>query len=156
MTKQEALPIRFFVGLFVLVTLVVQIVVIPRAGATYAEMYPEVAYLEPFYVSALVVVLIGLEIALLSAWQLVSAAVKERAPGVRPRRWSNIMAASLIFMAACFASVCVHAGSVAGVGGPAMLFGLLGSVALIPLAFVLRRGIRGWLRNEHVYALSVR
>lgn len=154
MTKQEALPFHFFIGLFALVALVAQLVVIPRVGATYASKYPEVAYLEPLYVTALVVALVGLEVALLSAWQLVSAAVTGRALSAWPTRWTNIMTASLIFMAAICAGVCVHAGFVASVGGPAMLFGLLLSLALIPVAFALRHWVRGWLRNENVHAVS--
>jgi hypothetical protein len=152
MTKQEALPVRFFIGLFALVTVVVQLVVIPKAGAIHAAMYPEVAYLETLYVTALVIALIGFELALLSVWQLVLAAITDRASSVQSRWWSNMMTASLIFMATIFAGICVHAGSVADVGGPAVLFGLLGSLALVPLAFVLRNGIRSWLRNENVHA----
>jgi hypothetical protein len=154
MTKQEASPARFFIGLLALATVVVQLVGVPRAGAAYAGRYPDVAYLEPLCVTALMVAPIGLEIALLSVWKLVSAALTDRVSSTRSRRWTNIMAASLIFTPAIFVSIFVHAGSVAGVGGPAMLFGLLVSLALVPLAFVLKRWVREWFRNENAFALS--
>jgi CubicO group peptidase (beta-lactamase class C family) len=91
MTKQEALPARFFIGLLALATVVVQLVVVPRAGAAYAGRHPDVAYLEPLYVTALLVALISLGIALLSAWQLVSAALTHRASPYRRRTitWHN-------------------------------------------------------------------
>ena len=154
MTKQEALPLRFFLGLFALATLVIQLVVVPRTGTSYASAYPEVAYLEPLYVTAVGVALVGFLVALLAAWQLVSGAVTERASTRRSTQWVNIMTAALIFMAVIFAGVFVHAGSVENVGGPAMLFGLLASLALVPVAFVLRRWVMKWLAGGNVYALS--
>jgi hypothetical protein len=154
MTKQEALPLRFFLGLFALVTLVIQLVVVPRTGASYASAYPEVAYLEPLYVTAIGLALVGFLVALLAAWQLVAGAVAGRVATRRSTRWANIMAASLIVLAVIFAGVFVHAGFMENVGGPAMLFGLLGSLALVPVAFVLRRWVMKWSVADNVYALS--
>lgn len=154
MTKQEALALRFFLGLLALAALVVQLVVIPRVAAGYADVYPELSYLEPLYVTALAVACVGFVLALLAVWHLVSAAVTDRAPTRRSTRWANVMTISLTFMALILAGVFVHAGFVANVGGPAMLFGLLVSLALVPVAFALRRWVTGWLANDAHYALS--
>lgn len=69
MTKQEASIPHVFLGLFALVILTVQLVMLPRTAAVYAREYPDVAYLEPLYMTALMIALIGLEVALLAAWQ---------------------------------------------------------------------------------------
>ncbi|TDK27981.1 DUF2975 domain-containing protein [Arthrobacter crusticola] len=148
MTTQEALPLRFFLGVLVLAAVLVQLVAIPGAGASYARAYPKVAQLAPPYVTALVAAFIALELALLAAWKLVSAVVAGRAMISRSTRWAGIMAASLMVTALIGAGVSVHAGSVARVGGPAMLFGLLFSLALVPAAFALRRWVMGWLQND--------
>lgn len=154
MTKQNALRLRFFLGLFALATVVIQLVVVRRTGASYASAYPEVAYLEPLYVTAVGVALVGFLVALFAAWQLVSGAVTEGVATHRTTRWANIMATSLIFLAVVLAGVCVHAGFVENVGGPAMLFGLLFSLALVPVAFALRHWVMSWLGANNVYAQS--
>lgn len=154
MTKQEALPLRFFLGLFALATLVIQLVVVPRTGTSYASAYPEVVYLEPLYVTAIGVALVGFLVALFAVWQLVSGGGAERVATRRSTRWANIMAAGLIFLAVIFAGVFVHAGFVENIGGPAMLFGLLGSVALVPVTFALRRWAMRWLAASDVDALA--
>ncbi|GAA1347668.1 DUF2975 domain-containing protein [Arthrobacter roseus] len=150
MTKQEVLPIRFFLGLAALAALLIQLVVIPSAGASYASAYPEVAYLALPTVMALVVAVVGVEMAVVAAWQLVSAAVAGRTRTNQSTRWTNILTASVIFMAVLLAGVFAYIGSIASVGGPAMLFGLLASLTLIPVAFALRCWVRGWLRGDAV------
>jgi hypothetical protein len=148
MTKQEALPLRFFLGVLVLAALLAQLVAIPSAGASYAGAYPQVADLAPLSVTVLVVAFIGFEIALLAAWQLISAAVAGRALTSRSTRWANVMTASLLVTAMILGSLCVYIGSVARVGGPAMLFGVIFSLALVSTAFALRRWVRGWLETD--------
>lgn len=64
------------------------------------------------------------------------------------------MAASLSFMAVIFAGVCLHAGWVVGIGGPVVLFGILASIAVVILAFALRRWAKSWFTQENTYALS--
>jgi hypothetical protein len=152
MTKQEALPLRFFLGVLVLAALLAQLVVIPSAGATYAGAYPQVADLAPLSVTALVVAFMGFEIALLAAWQLISAAVAGRALTSRSTRWVNVMTASLFVTAVILGGLCVYIGSVARVGGPAMLFGILFSLALVPTAFALRRWVVRWVETDHAGA----
>lgn len=102
------------------------------AAADYADAYPEVAYLAPPYVTAILGAIGGFKVALPAAWQLLSAAVGGEALAGQSKRWVNVMAVSLSFMAVIFAGVCMHAGSFAAVGGPPMLFGLLASLASCP------------------------
>ncbi len=139
MISQQLTPLRIILGALALGALLAQLVVVPRSAAEYAGAFPEVAYLAPPYVAAIVVAIGGFEVALLAAWQLLSAAAAGEGLTDRSKRWANVMAASLSFMAVIFAGVCVHAGSFAAVGGPAMLFGLLASLALVPVAFGLRK-----------------
>ncbi len=54
------------------------------------------------------------------------------------KRWANILAWSLCFMAVVAAGVCVHAAFVANVGGPPMIFGILASLAVVAIALVVR------------------
>jgi hypothetical protein len=149
MTRQEALPLRCALGALALVAVLAQFVVVPQMAADYAGAYPEVAYLASPYVTAIVIAIGAFEVALLAAWQLLSAAVSGAVSGAggpstsRPTRWANVLAASLAFMAVLIAGVCVHAGSFAAVGGPAMLFGLIACLALVPAAFVLRNRAMG-------------
>lgn len=124
--------------------LLAQFVVVPRVAAGYANTYPEVAHLERPYLLAIVVALGGLEVALLAAWKIVSAAKRGEALTTRSKRWANVMAASVVLMAVLFAGVCAHAGFVESVGGPAMGFGLFVSLALVPGAVVLRNKAKGF------------
>ncbi|MCC9204532.1 DUF2975 domain-containing protein [Arthrobacter sp. zg-Y769] len=145
MTRQEALPLRCALVTFALAALVVQFVVVPRIAARAADAYPEVADLASPYVTVIGVAVAAFELALLAAWQLVSAAAADRSAQRRSTGWANIMAVSLGAMAVLFAGVFAHAGSVENIGGPAMLFGLLLFLALIPVAVALRNGVLGWL-----------
>jgi len=148
MTKQEALPVRLFLGLLAAVTLATQLVVIPKTAEGYARDYSELAYLEPLYVTALAVALACFEAALLAAWQLLSTAVGDPALTNRSVIWNNSMTFFLCSTAVILAGVCVHASLVAGVGGPAMLFGLLSAAVLVPAAFVLRNWVRSWFAHR--------
>lgn len=139
MNKEQVRRFRIVIGAIALVALLTQIVVVPWAAADHAAAYPKVAYLAVPYVTAIVVAIGAFEVALLAVWQILSAAATGGATTSRSKRWANVMAAALIFMAVIFAGVCVHAGSVANIGGPAMLFGLLASVALVPAAFALKK-----------------
>jgi fatty acid desaturase len=144
MTRQQVQLGRVAIGALALVALVTQALVLPRVAAGYADAYPEVAYLQRPYVAAFVIAIVGLEAALFSAWQLLSGAKKgEDAPG-RAKRWANILAGSLCFMAVVLAGVCVHAAFVANVGGPPTIFGLLVCLAVVPVAVVLRHRAVGF------------
>ncbi|TYD00605.1 DUF2975 domain-containing protein [Arthrobacter echini] len=144
MTRQEALPLRFFLGLWTVAALLVQVVVIPRAGSSVAGAYPEVAHLAPPTIAVLIIAVIGFELAIVAAWYLVSIAVASKALTGEARRWADVIAASLTGMAVLGAGVCAYMGFVANIGGPAMLFGLLASLALIPIAVALRAWVMNW------------
>lgn len=151
MIRQQVARLRIIFGALALGALLAQLVVVPLVAADYAEAYPEVAYLAPPYVAAIAVAIGGFEVALLAAWQLLSAAVADDASAGRSKRWANVMAASLSLMAVIFAGVCVHAGSFAAVGGPAMLFGLFASLALVPVAFGIRNKAMDFLLDNDAH-----
>lgn len=153
MTQQEVAPVRFFLGLFALVAVTAQFVVIPRTAAHYAAEYPDVAHLEPLYATALILALVCFEVALLAASLLISIATK-RALTDRVLFWTNTMTASLILTAVILGGICIHAGSIENIGGPAMLLGLLTTVALIPATLVLRSWVNGWFAHNKAPALS--
>lgn len=154
LTRQEALPLRCALLAFALGAVLVQFLVVPRLASGYAQAYPEVAYLAPPYVTALMVALACFEAGLLAAWLLVSAVVtgtvEDRAVSGPAKRWVNVLAASVVLTAVILAGICANAGFVENIGGPAMLFGLLVCLALVPAAFALRSGIMGWLEANAV------
>ncbi|WP_043445258.1 DUF2975 domain-containing protein [Arthrobacter sp. L77] len=137
MTSQQVSLSRIVLGILALGALLAQFVMIPRIAKGYANTYPEVADLASPYVIVVAAAIGGFEVALLAAWQLL-AAYEEGSPSGRSKRWIDGMAVSLCLMALLIAGICVHAGSVAEVGGPAMLFGVLGSVALIAVVGAAR------------------
>ncbi|MCQ1947233.1 MULTISPECIES: DUF2975 domain-containing protein [unclassified Arthrobacter] len=145
MTRQEALPLRCAVVAFAVAALLTQLVVVPRMAARSAAAYPEVADLASSYITVIGVAVAAFELALLAAWQLVSAAAADRSVTRRSTGWANIMAVSLGVMAVLFAGVFAHAGFIENIGGPAILFGLVVFLALIPVAFAFRYGVLGWL-----------
>jgi hypothetical protein len=155
MISQRATPFRVILGAFAVGALLAQVMIVPQVAAEYAGAYPEVAYLASLYVTAIVVAIGGFEVALLASWQLLSAAVAGNVSTSRSKRWATVMTASLCFMSLIFAGVFVHAGSVANVGGPPMLFGLLVSLALVPVAFGVRAKALGFLLGNDVHERAV-
>ncbi|MDM7989484.1 DUF2975 domain-containing protein [Arthrobacter sp. zg-Y877] len=149
MTRQEALPLRCAVVAFALTAVLLQVVAVPRLAAGAADAYPEVAYLASPYVTVIGAAVVAFEVALLAAWQLVSASVVNRSAARGSTGWANTAAVSLGVMAVLCAGVFAHAGFIEHIGGPAMLFGLLIFLALVPVAFALRYGVLGWLEEEH-------
>ncbi|WP_299167734.1 DUF2975 domain-containing protein [uncultured Arthrobacter sp.] len=132
MTRQHVALFRLLIGVLAVGSLAAQLVVVPQVASNAADRYPEVAHLEIPYATAVVVAIGFFEVALLAAWRLLATARKEeRRLSDVSQRWIDLMAVSLCLMALLFAGICVHAGSVENIGGPAMLFGLLVSLALI-------------------------
>ncbi len=124
--------------------LLTQALVVPWVAAACADAYPEVAYLERPYVVAVVTAILGFEVALFAAWQLLSAAKAGNVSKRPATRWADIVAGSLCFMAVVVAGICVHAAFVANVGGPPTIFGLLVCLAVVPVAVVLRNRAVGF------------
>ncbi|WP_247829058.1 DUF2975 domain-containing protein [Arthrobacter antioxidans] len=147
MTSQHVSLSRIVIGILALGALLAQFVVVPRIANGYANTFPEVAYLASPYVIAVAAAIGGFEVALLAAWQLL-AAHEEGSLSGRSKRWINGMAVSLCLMALLIAGICIHAGSVAEVGGPAMLFGVLGSTALVAVVVAARRSALASMRER--------
>ncbi|GAB3548458.1 hypothetical protein GCM10027404_12380 [Arthrobacter tumbae] len=144
MTGQQVAFGRVLIGALAAGSLLAQFVLVPQVASDAAERYPEVAHLEIPYLTAVVAALGFFEVALLAAWRLLAVtnsavAGKERL-GLTggSKRWIDVMTASLCSTALIFAGICVHAGSVENIGGPAMLFGLLASLSLTVAVVVLR------------------
>ena len=142
MTQQEALPLRVVLGALGLFALFSQALLVPREAGEYAAAYPSAAYLAVPYAVAVVAAIACFEVALLAAWQILTAAVADAAPGSTTPKWANVVAVSLSLTGVILAGICAHAGSVAGVGGPAMLLGVLAGLGLVPAAFALRARLR--------------
>ena len=132
-----------------------QVWVVPRAGAAAAARYPEVAYLERPYVAAVVVAILGFEVALLAAWKLLPSETAGEAPTSAAKGWATALAGSLWFMAAVIAGVCVHAGFVELVGGPLTVLGILVCLAVVPVGVVLRREAAGLSLRDDVEHMPV-
>ena len=125
------------VGLFV-TALILQLWVVPAAAAQAVAQYPEYGYLARPYVIAIGVAIGLFELALVSAWQVLSATTAEP----RPRRrkwWATTLTLALTLSGLVFAGVFIHAGSVERIGGPPMLFGLLAALTVVVVTLALRR-----------------
>ena len=105
MTRQQVPVLRVAIGALALVALVLQVLVVPLVAAACAVAYPEVAYLQRPYVAAVVVALVGFEVALVSAWQLLNVPTTGETSTRPTRRWANTLAGSLCFMAVVLAGV---------------------------------------------------
>lgn len=134
MDRNEVLAGRLFIGLLLALALVTQFVVIPGMASSYAHRYPEVAHLAVPYSTVFIAAIIAFELALLSAWMVASSTGHDASD----RRWVNAATAAWCCALVIVAGVCVHAGAIADVGGPAMLFGLMLSCGLGIAALVLR------------------
>lgn len=141
MTKQEAVPLRFVLVALGFLALLSQTVLLPRLAGEYAAAYPEVAHLAVPYVVAAIAAVACFEVALLAVWRMLTAVVAEGALTLGVTQSANVMAVSLGLTGITLAGICAHAGSVAAVGGPAMLFGLLAGLASVPAAVGLRNRV---------------
>ncbi|MBF4994938.1 DUF2975 domain-containing protein [Arthrobacter gandavensis] len=141
MTQQEALPLRLVLVVLGILALGSQTVLLPRLAGEYATAYPQVAHLAVPYTVAAIAAVVGFEAALLAAWRMLSIVVAEGSLTLGAAGPASLMAVSLGLSGVTLAGICAHAGSVAGVGGPAMLLGLLCGLALVPAAVGLRNRI---------------
>ncbi len=157
MNSQQNLPLRIAICVLALGAAIAQIFVIPRAASSYAEAYPEVAYLAAPYAAASIVAVVGIEVALLAGWQILSIAKRDESFTSSVLGWANVMAASLVFTAAVLVGVFAHASFVANIGGPAILFGLLSSTAFGAGAVVARRAVKREIlfdsREQHPFVV---
>lgn len=142
--RNEVFAGRIFIGLLLALALVTQFVVIPGMASSYAHRYPEVAHLEVPYSTASIAAIVAFELALLSAWMVASTTGHDASD----RRWVNAATAAWFSMLLIVAGICVHAGAIANVGGPAMLFGLVLSCGLGIAALVLRPQVLQMLHDR--------
>lgn len=142
--RNEVFAGRVFIGMLLALALVTQFVVIPEAASNYAHRYPEVAHLEVPYSIASIAAIVAFELALLSAWLVASTTGHDASD----RRRVNAATAAWFSMLLIVAGICVHAGAIANVGGPAMLFGLMLSCGLGIAALVLRPRVLQVLHDQ--------
>lgn len=142
MNSQQVLPLRIAICALALGAVAAQIFLIPLSASSYAEAYPEVAHLAAPYAAACIVAVVGIEMALLAGWKILSIAKLEGSFTSSVLGWVNVMAAGLVFTAAVLVGVFAHASFVANIGGPAILFGLLASIAFGAGAVVARRAAK--------------
>ncbi len=155
MTRLQVVFARVVIGALALLAFLTQAWAVPHVGAAAAARYPEVAYLERPYVAAVVIAILGFELALLAAWKLLPS---ESAGDVRTstaKGWATALAGSLWFMAAVIAGVCVHAGFVELVGGSLTVLGILVCLAVVPVGVVLRREAAGLSLRDDVDHMPV-
>lgn len=138
MARQHVARIRIVIGALALAAILAQLLVVRQVASGYAERYPEVAYLELPYVVAVLVAIGGFEVTLLAAWLLLSDQGAEGRLSGRSKEYINVMAASLCFAALVLAGICLHAGSVENIGGPAVLCGLIVCTAFIAVVVASR------------------
>ena len=146
-TRQQALALHMAIAAIALAAIATQGLIVPQVARGFAEAYPEVAYLAPPYTIVIAIAIGSLEVGLLAAWQLISAARTSKILSSGSRRWANAMAASVALMATLFAGVCAHASFVADVGGPPVFLGLLAALALVPGSVILREVTMGYLQG---------
>ncbi|WP_165314269.1 DUF2975 domain-containing protein [Agromyces protaetiae] len=116
--------------------ILLQFWIVPSLAAESAARYPEVAWLATPYVVAVGIGLGFFELSLFAVWRAISTGGREGRAVKRAERWLDLATLAIISMAVVFSGVFVHAGSVAKVGGPPMLFGLLCMIAVIVAALV--------------------
>ncbi len=122
LSRQQVPVARVVLILLFVVSLLVQFWAVPSAASQAAAQYPEYAQLSQPYTIAVGIAIGFFELALIAAWRVLASA-------------ANVLASS----GALFAAIFVHAGSVEQIGGPPMLFGLVGALAVVTGAIVLRR-----------------
>ena len=139
MSTQQLLPYRLTLGALALAAVLTQIIFVPLGASSYAASYPEVAHLQVPYTVALIIGLVGLEVALVAGWLLLAATGDQAMTSALMRQGVNIITAGLLFLLVVSGGVFFHAGSVENVGGPPMLFGLMLCLVLVPGVWVARR-----------------
>ncbi|MDJ0318654.1 DUF2975 domain-containing protein [Arthrobacter antibioticus] len=142
MNIQQIPLLRIAVVMLVLGSILAQIFITPHVARTLAAAYPEVAYLELPYTDAVVVAIAGFELALLAVWQILSIVKRGATVPGSPMRWVNFMTTCLLFTAATLVGIIMHATFIANIGTPAMLFGLLASIAFGASALFLRNAVK--------------
>ena len=142
MVIQQIRLMRITVVMLALGSILAQVFITPHVARSFAAAYPEVAYLERPYTIAVIVAIAGFELALLAVWQILSIVKRGAAFTGSPMRWVNFMTVCFLFTAATLIGIIMHATFIANIGTPAMLFGLLASIAFGASALVLWTAVK--------------
>ncbi|MFB9166017.1 DUF2975 domain-containing protein [Arthrobacter psychrochitiniphilus] len=142
MNFQQIRLLRIAVVMLALGSILTQVFITPHVARSFAEAYPEVAYLERPYTIAVIVAIAGFELALLAIWQILSIVKRGAAFTRSPMRWVNFMTTSFLFTAATLIGIIMHATFIAKIGTPAMLFGLLVTIAFGASAIFFRAAVK--------------
>jgi hypothetical protein len=137
LSRQQVPVARVVLILLFVVSLLVQFWAVPSVASQAAAQYPEYAQLSQPYTIAVGIAIGFFELALIAAWRVLASAANANAR--RQRVWATIFTVALASSGALFAAIFVHTGSVEQIGGPPMLFGLVGALAVVTGAIVLRR-----------------
>ncbi len=150
MNVQLIPDLRIAVGALAIGALLTQVFITPLFANSFAEAYPEAAYLALPYMIAIIAAICGIEAALLAIWKLLSIVKRGEVSTGPSLGWVNFITGCLLFTAAIMASVFAHASFVAYVGGPPVFFGLLASIALGAGAIFLRTSMKRGLIADGV------
>ena len=142
MNVQQIPLLRIAVVMLALGSILAQIFITPLVARNFAAAYPEVAYLELPYTIAVIAAIAGFELALLAVWQILSLVKRGATPTGSQMLWVNFMTTCILFTAATLIGIIMHATFIANIGTPAMLFGLLASIAFGASAIFLRTAVR--------------
>lgn len=151
MNKQQIGLLRVLVVVFTLGALIAQIFVIPATAVSYADAYPEVAYLATPYTVAFIVAVVGIETALLAGWKILSIAKREQSLTHSAMCWVNLMTAGFLFTAVVMVGIFANACFFTNIGNPATLFGLLASIAFGAGAIVFRKTAKRYVLAQTLH-----
>lgn len=142
MNIQQIPLLRIAVVMLALGSILAQIFITPLVARTFAAAYTEVAHLEIPYTIAVIVALAGFELALLAVWRILSLIKRGATSTGTPMLWVNFMTICILFTAATLIGIIMRATFIANIGTPAMLFGLLVSIAFGASAIFLRTAVK--------------
>lgn len=151
MDIQQIPPLRVVVGMLALGALLAQIFVIPSVAVSCAEAFPEVAYLATPYMVAFIVAVTGVEMALVAGWKVLSIVKREGSLTSSATGWANLMTAGPLVTATVLLGLFAHACFFTTMGSPAMLFGLLASIAFGAGALAFRKRVKRALATRPLH-----
>jgi len=149
MSTSYVASLRSVLVVLALGALALQTVVVPLVARDLAGTYPEVEYLATPYTVAVIVALVGFEVALLAVWRLLTLGGQGDVRSSSSKPWVDLLGFSVSFGALVMAGICVHAGFVADVGGPATLLGTVASLALAVVSVLSRNAVESRLVRDH-------
>lgn len=142
MNKTLIPHVRAMLALVAVVTIVVQAVAVPAVAASMAQSFPEVAHLQMPYTLGLILALVGVQVGVVAGWWMLRLDADGEFRAARVHTGSSVALGGLVFAVLMVGAVLVHAGGVAQIGGPAVIFGLLGCATALCAALPMRAAVR--------------